>query len=71
MASDHRGAALKEGLRKALEREGWEIEDYGTHGSESVDYPEFAAQALSAGLGKTPSRTKTTRTGSAGWAIAD
>jgi glycine hydroxymethyltransferase len=48
MASDHRGAALKEGLRKALEREGWEIEDYGTHGSESVDYPEFAAQAARA-----------------------
>ncbi len=48
MASDHRGAGLKEGLRKRLEGEGYAVEDYGTQGSEPVDYPEFAARAARA-----------------------
>jgi len=48
MASDHRGASLKEGLRKRLEGEGYAVDDYGTQGSEPVDYPEFAAPAARA-----------------------
>jgi glycine hydroxymethyltransferase len=48
MASDHRGSALKEGLRKLFEAEGYEVRDYGTHGSESVDYPAFVAPAARA-----------------------
>jgi glycine hydroxymethyltransferase len=43
MASDHRGVTLKEGLRKRLERGGYEVRDFGAMGAESVDYPEFAA----------------------------
>ncbi len=48
IASDHRGVTLKEGLRKRLERAGYDVHDYGTHGSDSVDYPEFAAAAARA-----------------------
>ena len=48
MASDHRGVTLKEGLRKRLERAGYEVHDCGTLGTESVDYPEFAAAAARA-----------------------
>ena len=48
MASDHRGAALKEGLLKLLEADGYEVRDYGTDGSESVDYPDFVAPAARA-----------------------
>jgi glycine hydroxymethyltransferase len=48
MASDHRGVTLKEGLRKRLERAGYDVHDYGTYGADSVDYPEFAAAAARA-----------------------
>jgi glycine hydroxymethyltransferase len=48
LASDHRGFALKEGLRERLEREGYATLDYGTSGEASVDYPEFAAPAARA-----------------------
>ncbi len=48
LASDHRGAALKRALRERLERAGHETLDLGTHGSESVDYPVFAARAARA-----------------------
>jgi glycine hydroxymethyltransferase len=48
MAGDHRGAALKQELRKRLEEEGFEVLDYGTHGSEAVDYPDYAAPAARA-----------------------
>ena len=48
LASDHRGFALKQGLRERLEREGYPILDMGTTGDASVDYPEFAAPAARA-----------------------
>jgi glycine hydroxymethyltransferase len=48
MAGDHRGAALKQELRKRLEQAGYEVSDYGTCGPESVDYPDFAAPAARA-----------------------
>jgi len=48
MAGDHRGASLKQELRKRLEEAGYEVADYGTHGPESVDYPDFAAPAARA-----------------------
>lgn len=44
IASDHAGYEMKEALKKAFEgRVDWL--DLGTHGSESVDYPDYA-QAL-------------------------
>ncbi len=48
LASDHRGVELKRALRERLERAGYEALDLGTHGSESVDYPAFAAPAARA-----------------------
>jgi glycine hydroxymethyltransferase len=48
LASDHRGFALKEALRRRLEAAGHEVRDFGTHGSASVNYPEFAAPAARA-----------------------
>lgn len=42
IASDHAGFLLKELLRGELEAMGHESEDLGTHGEESVDYPDFA-----------------------------
>ncbi len=48
LASDHRGYKLKGELRERLTRAGYAVEDYGTHGEESVDYPDFAAPAARA-----------------------
>lgn len=40
---DHAGLPLKQALAAALEAEGHALLDAGTHGQESVDYPDFAA----------------------------
>ncbi len=39
--SDHAGYKYKEMLRGYLEGKGFEVEDLGTNGEESVDYPDF------------------------------
>jgi ribose 5-phosphate isomerase B len=45
-ASDHRGFALKEQLRAAMEKQGWLCEDVGTFsGTNPVDYPDFVSKA--------------------------
>ena len=41
LASDHAGVALKDELAVWLGELGYDVIDLGTHGSESVDYPEF------------------------------
>lgn len=44
IGSDHGGYELKEILKRAiLEEMGWEVHDCGTHSTEAVDYPDFAA----------------------------
>ncbi|MCA9258925.1 MAG: ribose 5-phosphate isomerase B [Planctomycetales bacterium] len=43
IGSDHRGFQLKEQLIALLTSKNHEIEDVGTNGPESVDYPDFAA----------------------------
>jgi glycine hydroxymethyltransferase len=48
MASDHRGWVLKEELRKRLEADGFAVQDFGTHGEDSVDYPLYASAAARA-----------------------
>jgi ribose 5-phosphate isomerase B len=48
MGSDHAGLELKEKLKSYLKGKGVEIHDFGTAGSESVDYPDFAFQAAGA-----------------------
>lgn len=42
LGSDHRGYALKEYLKRELEKEGYEIMDVGTDSSERTDYPIYA-----------------------------
>ena len=42
LASDHAGFALKERLKKTLDRLGVPYEDLGTHSTDPVDYPDYA-----------------------------
>ncbi|MEE3344083.1 MAG: RpiB/LacA/LacB family sugar-phosphate isomerase [Bacilli bacterium] len=43
LCSDHRGFYMKRILIEYLEHEGYEVEDYGTDSTDSVDFPEFAS----------------------------
>jgi ribose 5-phosphate isomerase B len=43
IAADHAGYPLKEALKPTLAALGVKVEDLGTHGPDSVDYPDFAA----------------------------
>ncbi|MFH0883049.1 MAG: RpiB/LacA/LacB family sugar-phosphate isomerase [bacterium] len=47
LAADHGGAELKDSLVSLLKDAGYEVEDIGTHGTESVDYPDYAFRAAS------------------------
>ena len=42
IASDHAGFEMKEKLRAALEKLGYDTQDLGTHSPSSTDYPDFA-----------------------------
>lgn len=42
IGADHGGWALKEKLAEHLRSKGQTVDDCGTHGEESVDYPDFA-----------------------------
>lgn len=42
IGADHAGFEFKELLKKHLELSGHEIKDFGTNGTQSVDYPDFA-----------------------------
>lgn len=42
LGADHAGWKLKEGVKKVLEQNGHKVIDKGTHGEESVDYPDYA-----------------------------
>ncbi len=44
-AADHAGYELKNRLRETVEEMGLQVFDYGTHGADSVDYPDFAQVA--------------------------
>jgi ribose 5-phosphate isomerase B len=43
MGSDHAGLELKAAIKAHLEAAGHSVDDLGTHGPGSVDYPDFAA----------------------------
>lgn len=51
LGSDHGGYELKEKISLYLKDRGYEVEDIGTHGPESVDYPHYAVQAARAVAG--------------------
>ena len=42
LGADHGGFSLKENLKPFLQKQGYQVDDCGTHSSESVDYPDFA-----------------------------
>lgn len=42
IGADHGGVELKAHLVAALEKQGYLVRDFGTHGSEPVDYPDIA-----------------------------
>jgi len=42
LGSDHRGYALKEQVRRALEAAGHSCHDFGCYSPDSVDYPDIA-----------------------------
>jgi ribose 5-phosphate isomerase B len=50
LGGDHAGLSLKAALRQALEAAGHAVLDMGTHGPESVDYPDFADAVAAAVL---------------------
>ena len=51
IACDHGGYALKEKVKGWLSQAGYEVRDFGCHGTESVDYPDFALPAAEAVAG--------------------
>ena len=50
LASDHAGTLLKDQICEQLAKTGYEVKDLGANGSESVDYPDFAASLAEAML---------------------
>lgn len=48
IGSDHGGYILKEHIKKYLEDNNYNVEDFGTHSMESVDYPEFGQKVAEA-----------------------
>lgn len=55
IGSDHGGYILKEEIKKWLSENGYEYEDFGTHSTDSCDYPDIAravARAVAAEPGR-------------------
>ncbi|MFP4158614.1 MAG: ribose 5-phosphate isomerase B [Desulfobacterales bacterium] len=48
IGSDHAGYELKEFIKQQISNLGYEAEDFGTHGTESVDYPDYGMQVARA-----------------------
>src|SRR5262245_8949347 len=42
IGADHAGFEMKERVKQVLERRGVEVQDVGTHSTESTDYPPYA-----------------------------
>lgn len=48
IANDHGGVDLKESVIEVIKEFGYEYEDFGSFGHESVNYPEYAQKAADA-----------------------
>jgi RpiB/LacA/LacB family sugar-phosphate isomerase len=48
IGSDHAGYEMKQNLIERLGQADYEVTDFGTHSTESVDYPDYAAAVASA-----------------------
>ena len=46
VGADHAGYNLKERLLEKLKADGHDVADFGTHSTESTDYPDFAAAVV-------------------------
>ncbi len=53
LGADHGGFALKNRLAAALIAAGHQLQDFGTDGPDSVDYPDFAHAVCAAVIGAT------------------
>lgn len=42
LGADHAGFAVKERVKEDLQKQGYEVIDFGTHAADSVDYPDYA-----------------------------
>lgn len=42
LGADHAGIAYKNEVKEWLEKKGFEVKDFGTFNTDSVDYPDFA-----------------------------
>ena len=48
LGCDHGGLNLKNAIKKHLEENNYEVEDFGTYSTDSVDYPDYAKKAAMA-----------------------
>src|SRR5262245_10846248 len=48
IGADHAGFEMKERVKEALQRRGVEVQDVGTHSTESTDYPPYAFRVAEA-----------------------
>jgi len=42
LGADHAGYQVKERIKDVLKEKGYDVIDFGTHASDSVDYPDYA-----------------------------
>lgn len=42
LGADHAGVAYKQAIKEWLEKKGYQVKDFGTYSTDSVDYPDFA-----------------------------
>lgn len=48
IGADHAGFEYKSAIADQLKMKGYQVKDYGTHSTDSVDYPDFAHPVASA-----------------------
>jgi ribose 5-phosphate isomerase B len=51
IGSDHAGVELKASIKSYLETLGYSVQDFGTHNTDSMDYPDVAHPVANAVLG--------------------
>jgi ribose 5-phosphate isomerase B len=53
LGADHAGVGYKQEVKEWLEKKGYQVKDFGTYSTDSVDYPDFAhPTALSVASGE-------------------
>jgi ribose 5-phosphate isomerase B len=50
IGSDHAGVELKASIKSYLEAQGYSVQDFGTHNTDSMDYPDVAHPVANAVL---------------------